>query len=143
MPFASFVESLRCLDNKRILNQVVEAWQIWCCLKNISHQKWRNRPMIEMWCGYEEALQLYIILALKETETRITKKGRNYSMPTMRERLIEYKFYLLPDVVEYPPWMGVDRFHDSHKAALYRKNPIYYIDFKDESIISKRYYWPV
>lgn len=143
LPYNDFVLSLRCLDNKRIVKQVIEAYQMWCCLMNISHHRWRNTVMVKIWEGYEKALQLYTILALKEAESRITKKGRNYYMPTMRKHLKNYNFYDLDNVIEYPEWFGDVRFHDSHKAMLYHKNPIYYIDFEQEGKKYSKYYWPL
>ena len=143
MPFCSFVESLQCLDNKRIVSQVKEAWQMWCCLMNKSNQRWRFHPAVKMWKGYEVALQLYAILALEEAERRITKSGRNYYMPVMRQYMTENGFYELDlSNIVFPHWFGDDDFHNSHKAMLYRKNPIYYKQFEEVAELYEKYYWP-
>src|SRR5579885_1008273 len=144
LPYASFYWSLKILDNKRILKQVVEAFQIWCCLTNNGSERWSNHPAVKMWKGYEKALQLYMIMALIECESRIKKDGTNYYMPKMRQHIIDYQLELSEeeiDNLEYPFWFGNDQLHFSHQSSLYRKDSEYYEDFKDTVEYYPNYYW--
>ena len=116
LPHASFVESAKALDYKRLGKQRVEAWQILqACLGNT--KGWVNHPATQMWRGYEKLLCEYGIAICDEWIAR----GYN---DTMRERFIALHS-TLPDC-EIPDWIGVKEFHDSHKSNLNRKDPIHY-----------------
>lgn len=67
--------SLRCLDNKRLGKQRVEAFQIWNTLQFLRlhpdgidpltkrRRGWTNHPAVRMWRGFEDALAVYIVIA--------------------------------------------------------------------------------
>lgn len=50
LPYPSFRESAKCLDNKRLGKQRVECIQI---IKAINNPKygWQNHPAVKMWRG--------------------------------------------------------------------------------------------
>lgn len=59
LPYASFSESAKVLDDKRLNKQIVEAYQI---LKAITlpDYGWQNHPVVNMWRENELALLSYI-----------------------------------------------------------------------------------
>jgi len=148
LPLPSFEASMRCLDDKRLGKQRVEAFQILIALEDpwaISEQKWRhevglskaepklpsrwrNHPACLMWKGYSQALQLYYNCALKEW-------ARRGYLNTMRPAPIT-------DCVELPPWFGDPAFHDSHKSNLLRKSPVFYSQHEWAVGSEMPYVWP-
>lgn len=58
LPYRSFIESAKCLDNKRLGKQRVEVLQILNTLTGKSNG-WSNHPAVRMWRGYERALCAY------------------------------------------------------------------------------------
>jgi hypothetical protein len=42
-----------------------------------------------------------------------------------------------------PPWLGDERLHRSHRAALVRKDPIHYRGRFDDGEDDVAYFWPV
>jgi hypothetical protein len=89
---------------------------------------WTNHPAILMWKGYEEALKKYYNVTLAEW----VERGYINNMPFL-------KVY----TIIYPPWLGKDKFHSSHRSALLFKNFEFYSQYrwKEKPIIN--YYWPV
>ncbi len=116
MPYPSFVMSIDCLDVKRIGKQRVEAKQIYDILTGKSNIKaWRNHPAVQMWAGYEDALSLYYNICLEFW----AKKGyKNIKLQPIK---------INTDNIKMPPWMGNNRFHNSHKSNLLRKNPNHFL----------------
>lgn len=54
LPFASFIHSVECLDDKRLNKQIVEAYQI--LMGRVPNA---NHPACLMWRGYEHYLREY------------------------------------------------------------------------------------
>jgi hypothetical protein len=163
LPFESFVESARVLDNKRLGKQRVEGLQI---LKTLSigeftchgcHQKvthfnpyktgyhcyqceaplkrtpWYNHPAVLMWKSYENALILY----LQEICMEWIKRGFKDNCWEQIEKFSLHKETMLPD------WFGESNFHLSHQSNLLRKNPEYYGQFFFGVPSDIPYFWPV
>jgi len=65
LPFSSFWRSAKCLDNKRLGKQRVEAMQILTTLSG-KNKAWKNHPAVKMWKGYENALAEYGIVICEE-----------------------------------------------------------------------------
>jgi hypothetical protein len=60
LPYASFSESAKALDYKRLGKQRVECRQI---LRALEHGGgWANHPATRLWRGYETALKAYSLL---------------------------------------------------------------------------------
>lgn len=69
LPYPDFAESARCLDNRRLGKQRVEAYQILRALERFDDPQrpgWRNHPAVLMWRGYEDALRLYMNATITE-----------------------------------------------------------------------------
>ena len=113
LPYKDFKRSLQSLDYRRLGKQRVEAHQVLNVLLERTKTKgWRNHPITKMWRGYEKALQLYFNLCIDEWDSR----GYNNYME---------KETIVGEVI-YPPWVGNELFHLSHRANLLRKDIVYY-----------------
>jgi hypothetical protein len=88
-----------------------------------------------MWQGYQSALASYSLELLRE----LTRRGRHYPH--------HYEFFeqfIADDTM--PPWLGDERLHSSHRAALLWKDPVHYEQFgwtEEMSCPPHPYFWPV
>jgi Pyrimidine dimer DNA glycosylase len=126
LPYASFEKSAKCLDNKRLGKQRVEAFTI---LKVLTSKRkgWRNHPAVRMWKGYEEALEQYLRVIVVEWISR----GFANSIPIPRKTTFEN-----------PPWLGTKAFHTSHKSNLLRKDCKHYSKHWSGIQNNLPYIWP-
>jgi len=111
-PYPDIELSVRCLDNKRLPNQVYRE-----CLTLI-RGGWRSHPASRMWANHKHALARYALAGLDE----LKRRGRDY--PHHR---ITFEIYLdvFPDT-GMPPWWGREDIHRSHQSALCQKLPSHY-----------------
>jgi len=134
LPVPDFEASARSLDRSRLGKQRVEAWQILGALTEPG-KGWSNHPATKMWRGYEAALCLYGIAVCEEW---ISRGYRD----TMLERFRSaYERLWSPDS-EYPPWLGYEAFHASHRGNLVRKDPSFYGPFWPDADPEAEYVWP-
>lgn len=128
LPYESFKQSFACLDYRRLGKQRVEAMQILKALNN-SNYGWQNHPAVKMWRGYEDALKLYMNLCIDEW----IRRGYNNNMERAK----------LNGLVEsFPPWLGDEKFHASHRSNLIRKDAEYYLKYGWNEPIDLDYVWP-
>lgn len=127
LPYASFDDTARCLDDKRLGKQRVEAFQVLNALSN-EHNAWRRHPAVRMWAGYEGALRLYMNACIAEWVWR----GFTNNMPLAGTDAAPI----------LPPWLGDERLHASHRANLLRKDAEYYGRFGWNVDPAMPYYWP-
>lgn len=137
LPYTDFAKSAKCLDNKRLGKQRVEAWQIYKALTTEKYG-WKNHPIVKMWKGYEKCLLLYGIAISTEWHNRGFKD-------TMCERFWdEYiKIKKDKDNVEKPIWLYDESFLSSHRSNLLRKNPVWYEKFGWKEPKNLPYKWAV
>lgn len=132
LPYPSFVESARVLDNKRLGKQRVEAYQILKALLDPTYG-WQRHPAVLMWKGYEKELRSYGQICCKEWKERGFKDSLLQafnSITTPYSRVI-------------PIWIGDEQFHLSHQSNLIRKNPEHYRPiFGPDVPENLPYYWP-
>jgi hypothetical protein len=134
LPYSDFAKVALCLDWRRLGKQRVEAKQILDILSGkgkinkYGKISWINHPAVRMWRGYEECLTYYMNIMIM---TWISKGYKN-NMPLL----------FTGDVV-YPPWMGNERVHSSHRANLLRKNYLHYRSFGWQEKPLKGYFWPI
>lgn len=155
LPFKSFGDSARILDQKRLGNQRGEAiGALYLCgiNKGVDFQtllkltddscerlwrRFRFHPVIRMWQDHMIWLCIYGMIICNEWTNRGFKDS-------CRERFVAVVDYLkLTDMSDLPPWLGNTKFHLSHQSNLVRKNPDYYsklFPFVDGKL---RYFWPV
>lgn len=129
LPYPDFDESARCLDQRRLGKQRVEALQIHSSLTIRNYGGWRNHPATLMWEGYEDALKLYHDVMIIEWIERGFKNNMSFLRPSSAP-------------AEMPPWLGDDRLHSSHRAALLHKEFEHYADFGWDEEPRMDYFWP-
>lgn len=130
LPYQDFVESARCLDYRRLGKQRVECLQILNALEGKS-KGWTNHPATRMWRGYEDALRLYMCVVVWEW----TDRGYRNNIVLPRD--------FVTDAFRYPPWLGDERLHASHKSNLLRKDPVHYGQFGWTEPNDLKYFWPI
>ncbi len=134
LPFEDFEESAKVLDNSRLGKMRSENYIILNRILNydkINGGGWIHHPMTLSWLGYPTALKFYLNCVISEWE------GRGFSN--------SYEEYLLPEEIEFPPFVGLREFHFSHQASLVRKHPYYYsTSFPNlpSDYLSLGYLWP-
>jgi hypothetical protein len=128
LPYASFEESAKCLDYKRLGKQRVESRQILNAIdgKTVG---WRNHPASIMWRKYRSALIEYSNVMITEWINR----GYKNSMQILQ---------VDTSILIYPKWLGDERFHSSHRSNLLRKDFEYYSAFGWKEDNSIPYFWP-
>ncbi|BAU79964.1 hypothetical protein A9K97_gp387 [Tokyovirus A1] len=91
-------------------------------------------PATKMWFGYERALRQYINACISELSTRSTKAGTKHSLPKKKIRVQR--------TVPLPWWLGYQKFHESHRASLLRKEPDFYQKKFQVQNPDLEYVWP-
>ena len=133
LPFPSIKYSLACLDDKRLLKQIVEAEQI---LKKTYPKSHKNHPAVKMIEQFPEWLETYCWYGKEIWKYRgILNRFEEYSYKN------EFNQYFSPEI---PPFLYHRIFHYFMRARLYEKKPDWYGMFWDS--ISTRYdgyIWPV
>ena len=133
LPYPSFKQSLKVLDNKRLGKQRVETYQIISAitqrpkLDGTPYKGWLNHPCTIMWKNNLNALKEYLNLSISEWVSR----GFNNTM--VFEEII--------GPVEYPNFIGFERFHSSHRANLLKKDFEFYSKYKWTEDPSNPYVW--
>jgi hypothetical protein len=129
LPYKQFDKSAKALDSKRLNKQILECYQILKVLSNPDPRAgWRNHPAVKMWRGYEHQLLNYTYSMVREANKRGIKTDKNVSniVALVASESIHWG-------QEYPEWLNddilVERLTTSHKANLYKKDPVYYFDF--------------
>ena len=133
LPYPSFVESAKVLDNKRLGKQRVEAYQILRVLEGKS-KGWQNHPVVLMWRGYETLLSYYGYRVCQEWMDRGFKD-------TLQPKFEEYSRNH-PETSAWPNWLRNEKFHTSHRSNLLRKDPKHYGQFGWIEKNDLPYYWP-
>ena len=115
LPFASFAESARVLDNSRLGNQCYRE-----CL-TLYNGGWSRHPAYAMWFHHKPALALYALACAEEMAQRSTWR------PEVIDRWT--RFWSARADVNMPPWLGDEDLHASHRAALLYKDIDWYGQF--------------
>jgi hypothetical protein len=120
LPYPDFQKSLESLDNKRLGKQRVETFQILNAIlkrpkkDGTPYKGWLNHPCSVMWKDYTDALKLYFNISL------VVWVERGFTN-TMNPEILS------SDIVEYPHWLGFEKFHSSHRSNLLKKDNDYYL----------------
>jgi len=148
LPLSDYNSSAQNLDNKRLNKQILESYQILNVLSGNS-MGWRNHPAVLMWKGSEHQLYTYANAMVKEAKVRGIKTENN-------EANINQLFNNSGKSWgrEIPSWYQdkkkLNRVLATHKANLYRKDPIFYAEYANSvnsndnkpCCESCNYYWP-
>jgi hypothetical protein len=129
LPYKDFDKSAEALDNKRLNKQILECYQILKVLSNPDPRAgWRNHPAVKMWRGFEHLLLNYTYTMVREADKRGIKTDKNVEN-IMALVASEGMYWGL----EIPEWYSNDitmkRLTTTHKANLYKKDPMFYFDF--------------
>jgi hypothetical protein len=129
LPYKDFTKTAKALDSKRLNKQILECYQILKVLSNPDPRAgWRNHPAVKMWRGFEHLLLDYTMTMVKEADKRGIKTDKNVS--NIEALVSSEGMYWGIDV---PAWYEDDivmkRLTTTHKANLYKKDPVYYFDF--------------
>lgn len=135
LPYVDFKHSAKVLDRQRLGKQRIECKQI---LDTLFKRKngWAHHPAVLMWRGYERALLDYGFTVCFEWQ------GRGYE-DNMRAILNGEYMALISAPYRRPHWLGDQRVHGSHRAALLHKAPEHYSQFGWRNEARLEYYWPV
>ena len=143
LPYQNFIESAECLDRKRLSKQRVETWQILRTLLGYS-EGWKNHPAVRMWKGYEIALCFYGFAVCDEWIFRGYKdRLREKFLSILYGESKEKRLQNFDGSLVFPPWLGDEAFHSSHRAALLAKDPDWYSQFGWTEEPKIDYVWPV
>lgn len=138
-----FPATARDLDQKRLVKQAVEGYQILRSLAGMT-QGWRNHPATKMWTGSEGWLSLYVNDVLDE----MGRRGYSTATRSSVNSLVTQAF---PDadLDTAPPWLLDFRVAYTHRGRLYEKNPEHYAKYADyrdykQYVCCDRcnYFWP-
>lgn len=138
LPYPDIESSLMSLDKRRLGKQRVEAAQIVKALAGET-KGWVNHPATLMWVGYEFLLKHYYNESLRIWEIR----GGKNKLSKPIELTEEERTRLANN--ERPWWWGYEPFHESHKAALLRKDIMYYtpiLKVVNPVYLGLGYVWP-
>lgn len=169
LPYTDFKSCARVLDDKRLGKQRVECLQIlkalqppevcpmcqgrkmidirWtkspqqknvqcpmCRAEGVRARAWSNHPATRMWRGYTNTLINYCWDMCDEWRRR----GFDDSVAQTVAHFVQHSE---PGLI--PPWLGDERLHASHRAALLYKLPSHYSQFSWTETPKQDYYWPV
>ena len=127
LPSGSPIFAAQALDNKRLNKQILEGYQILKVLST-NGKAWRNHPAVLMWEGHEGALVDYIREMIAEAKHRGIKTENNEA----NINTLVNTYYHQWDNSK-PEWMldkqKLGRIVATHRANLYRKDPIYYAEY--------------
>jgi hypothetical protein len=145
LPYASFEQSARSLDPKRLGKQRVECIQVLRGL-TVEGYGWRHHPAVKMWKGYEEALGRYAFTCCEVWlesgfgDTCAATIGTELASIGIDEVRTQAE---LADAGALPPWLGDEDFHRSHRSSLLRKDPEFYGSRFTDVPDDLPYVWPV
>jgi hypothetical protein len=131
LPASDYEYSAQALDNKRLNKQVLEGYQILKILSGASETgAWRNHPAVLMWKGAEQSLMDYIDHMVYEAEWRGIKTDKNVANLRALKRSYSHNWGKLQPVWSKPE--HIKRVITTHRANLYRKDPIIYASFASD-----------
>ncbi len=126
LPYSDFRKSAKVLDYRRLGKQRVEALQIYKAL-TLPDYGWDNHPIVKMWRGYEDALLEYKNVMIQEWIDRGFNNNMNIDKKT--------------ETPIYPPWLGNEELHASHRSNLLKKDFEYYSRFNWAEKPGQGYVW--
>lgn len=145
LPYPDFAKSAAVLDDRRLGKQRVETLQMIRALTRETYG-WKRHPAVRMWTGHVEALAAYGATVCAEWVRRgyadtcaatMSEDLRLVGIMTVRDQSRLAAAGLLPS------WLGEDRVHASHQAALLRKDTPYYGAHFAGVDADQPYVWPV
>jgi hypothetical protein len=144
LPYPDFAASAAVLDDRRLGKQRVEAMQVLRALTRATYG-WKHHPAVRMWKGFPDGVAAYGLAVCAEwtqrgrADTCAATIGTDLAVagrppPRTQAELAERG--------ELPAWLGDERLHRSHRAALVRKDPAYYGPLFPDADPAEEYFWP-
>lgn len=138
LPFPDFDVSAQALDRSRIGKQRIENMTIMKAL--LAGGGYNHHPVTLQWAGYEPALMLYQFAICDDWTDR-----RGYKDTCLGKTLtVFYEAGFTPDDLvnpPMPPWLGDERYHQSHRENLLHKDYEYYAPlFPDDAPSDEKVY---
>ena len=147
LPDQDFEKSAKVLDNKRLNKQIVEAMQIMSATLDPYVKNGQNHPACKMWKGHALTLATYGLAMCNEYTIRAEYKKHHSYDPIFK--MLALSFGSLGIESEKPEWLGDERIHATHRAALLAKDFEHYSQFgwhEEPMDLTQKplpYYWPV
>jgi hypothetical protein len=138
LPYPDFDRSAAVLDGPRLGKQRVETLQVLRALE-LPEYGWVNHPVVRMWRGFTPALVAYGVACVAEWQRR---GHADSTRPMIEEFAPGADRRTLERIKQLPPWLGDDRLHRSHRAALVRKDPAFYRPVFGDVDEPADYWWP-
>ena len=138
LPYASFRDSAKVLDNKRLGKQRIEARMILEILNDgsASKSRWRNHPAVKLWQDHRNLLCLYGMEICLEWRYRGFKDKQ---LVTFANSYAQLSNSNSEDI--YSMKYFSKALHASHRAALLAKNPEHYSQFQWDEKPEIKYVW--
>lgn len=136
LPLPDFVAVAKLLDDKRLGSQRVEARFILRCVRNVDgkYRRFQNTGYVRMWIGHADALAVYYNIMNEEWLRRGFQEGISKAEGHVAG--------LGQADVPAPGWLGDDRLHSTHRAALLLKDPTHYGCLGWTEPPEVQYLWP-
>jgi hypothetical protein len=145
LPYPDFAASAAALDSKRLGKQRVEALQVLRAVTRVTYG-WKRHPAVRMWVGYGEGVGAYGIATCREW---VARGGADTVAGTIGVDLAAAGLPSVPRTQQelarvhaLPEWIGDERVHVSHQAALVRKDPAFYGALFPDVDPELPYFWP-
>lgn len=151
IPYPSFADSARVLDDRRCGKQRVEVKQILIALGVPVGQhdgnptsRWRHHPAVRMWLGFERSLAHYGIAVCQDWTSRGYRDSLEEQFVQASRWIISAFHDISPSsVIGKPQWLGRDDVHASHRSNLLRKDATHYSRYGWLETPGLPYVWPV
>lgn len=128
LPYTSYRECAKALDNKRLNKQILECYQILNILSGQSKSRaWAHHPAVLMWAGAENHLYDYTMTMVKEATLRGIKVGKN--LDNLKALYNKCKSMWGDALPVWRKSKHKEHVHITHRVNLYHKDPIYYASF--------------
>jgi hypothetical protein len=145
LPYADFAASAAALDDLRLGKQRVEALQVLRALTRVGYG-WKRHPAVRMWAGHAEGVAAYGLAVCQEwatvrgrADTCAGTIGADLAAPGLPPPRTQAE---LAAAHRLPDWLGDERVHRSHRAALVRKDPGFYGPLFPGADPELPYFWP-
>ena len=141
LPYADFVRTAVALDRARLGKQRVETLQIMRAISDPTYG-WQHHPVTRMWRGYGSGLMVYQDAICDEWARRgfadTTRATTREALARMPADLAAYE----EGRARFPPWLGREEVHRSHRSNLLRKHPEHYAPLFPDTPPDLDYVWP-
>lgn len=149
LPHITPAQCAHSLDSKRLNKQILECYQILNILSgNSKSNAWQHHPAVLMWAGAEHHLWNYTMAMVNEANKRGIKTNKNMeNLNSLRKKSLKNWGQ---DKPAFANKQSINRTIITHRANLYRKDPVYYAEYasavyddNNKPCCDKcQYYWP-